>query len=739
MDGANKPLRIRARGDLEFEDHVYQGRRSVVVKDPLALKYFRFEAEEFAILKMLDGKSSAAAIKKQFDREFTPQRLSLAELHQFVGMMHRSGLLISETPGQGVELLKRQRQREAKTRKQGWMNVLAFRFKGFDPDRFLSSLNNIGGAFFSWPAFVAVCMLVSMAGVLLITNFDVFLAKLPHFQDFFAGKNWLALAVVLAVTKVIHEFGHGLACKRFGGQCHEMGLMLLVFTPCLYCNVSDSWMLPNKWKRIAISAAGMYVEIVLAALATFVWWYSHPGFVHQLALNVMFVCSVTTLLFNANPLMRYDGYYILADLVEIPNLRQKATTLVNMTMTHWLFGIEGRPDPFLPTRRRWLFIAFSIASVAYRWLITFSIFWFLYKVLEPYGFKVVGQFLALVSVFGLVAAPLMAARRFFSVPGRWASVNRGRLALAACVAVAAVIGVLAIPLPHYVNCCCYLQPTNSTAIYVEVPGIVESIEVEPGQHVDAGQTLMRMSSTELKYRVAQLAGEVKVAQVSFEATSYAAKLSNDRKIQSNVDPAKALFEAAKVNLEQRQKDVDKLTITAPISGVFVPATPRPKEPNDGSTLETWTGSPVNPKNVGAYLERQTILGHIVNERQQVQAICAVDQKDIEYLQFGQPASIWIRQLPGEAYESKVQLISPAKMQSAPRPLVSRFGGDLVTQPNSDGAEVPVSSVYEVCVPLMVENQFVLDNATGVAKIRVGSHTLGHRLWRLMCQTFRFEM
>ena len=91
-------------------------------------------------------------------------------------------------------------------------------------------------------------------------------AKLPAFHEFFGMKNWLWLAVTLAITKVIHEFGHGLSCKRFGGECHEMGLMLLVLTPCLYCNVSDSWMLPSKWRRAAIGAAGMYVEIVMASV-----------------------------------------------------------------------------------------------------------------------------------------------------------------------------------------------------------------------------------------------------------------------------------------------------------------------------------------------------------------------------------------------------------------------------------------------------------------------------------------
>mgnify|MGYP000497118404 CR=1 FL=1 len=112
---------------------------------------------------------------------------------------------------------------------------------------------------------------------LVIVEWDVFRSRLPAFHEFFGPGNWLLLGLVLAVTKVLHEFGHGLSCKHYGGECHEMGFMLLVLTPCLYCNVSDSWMLPSKWRRAAIGAAGMYVEIVLASIATFVWWFSAPG------------------------------------------------------------------------------------------------------------------------------------------------------------------------------------------------------------------------------------------------------------------------------------------------------------------------------------------------------------------------------------------------------------------------------------------------------------------------------
>ena len=154
--------------------------------------------------------------------------------------------------------------------------------------------------------------------------------------------------ICLAVIKIIHEFGHGLTAKHFGGEVHEMGILFLVLTPALYCDVTDSWLLPNKWKRIWISAAGIYVECFLASIATFVWWYSTPGLLNSLAMATMFICSVNTILFNANPLLRYDGYYVMADWLEIPNLRIKSTQFFAYLFQEKVLGLEIPVQSYMP-------------------------------------------------------------------------------------------------------------------------------------------------------------------------------------------------------------------------------------------------------------------------------------------------------------------------------------------------------------------------------------------------------
>ena len=329
---------------------------------------------------------------------------------------------------------------------------------------------------------------------MIAVQYDVFYARLPTMHEFFDPRSpdkWIYLALTMGVVKVLHELGHGLSCKHFGGECHEIGFMLLVLTPCLYCNVSDSWMLPNKWQRAIIGAAGMYVEVVLASIATFLWWFSDRStLLNNLCLNIMFICSVSTLIFNGNPLLRFDGYYILMDLSEIPNLRQKSTEVLKRFMVGLCLGLEQPENPFLPQKNRILFGLYTVAAVVYRWIVVFSIVFFLIQLFEPIGLKVVGQVVAATGFFGLIVQPLWQLARFFYMPGRMHKVKKFRVIASLAVVAGLLAAVVFLPLPHSVKCEFEIGPRDAAPVYVEVPGLVEEFLVEEGQTVKQGQALV---------------------------------------------------------------------------------------------------------------------------------------------------------------------------------------------------------------------------------------------------------
>jgi len=739
ISSATRPLRLRKRGDLRAQRHRYLGRFYWVVKEPISLKYFRFQEEEFAILQLLNGRRSLAQIKEQFEAAFPPQKVTLSDIHQFVAQLHRSGLVISDAPQQGQSLYRRSGEVQRREWLQRLTSVLAMRFKGVDPERFL----NRSYPYVRWlfhPVTVILCLLLAAGALLLVTvQFDTFQQRLPAFHEFFGPRNWLLLALVLAVTKILHELGHGFSCKHFGGECHEIGVMLLVLTPCLYCNVSDSWLLPNKWQRAAIGAAGIYVELMLAALATFIWWFTQADtLINLLALQVMFICSVSTILFNGNPLLRYDGYYILSDILEIPNLRQKSSQILGRLAGRWCLGLELPENPFLPQRNHLLFASYTIASTVYRWVVVFSILFFLNKVFEPYGLKVLGQMIMLFGLFGLIVMPLYQIFRFLRVPGRIDQVKRKNVLITAGVAAAPIAFVLLVPLPCHVDCAVEIRPRNSRLIFVKVPGQIAEggVEAEAGKFVEEGAPLIRLVNHELELSVAELSG--KIAQQEAQLAGMQAQRAIDPAGVGDLPAAKRALEALNIQLRKKEEDLAELTIQAPTSGTVLPAPSRPDEAPADGRLPSWSGSPLDPENEGAFLDESVQICEL-GDPARMDAVLIIEQGDVEWV--SQKQTVWIKldAYTGESLEGEISDIAENRLEVAPAGLSQQAGGELATRTDASGVQRPLHTSYVALVPIDNSDDRLRSGMRGRAKLRVAPRTLGQRLQRLLMRTIRFDM
>ena len=735
VSSASRALSLRMRPDLTVAEHVYLGQPYRVVKEPIGLKYFRFQEEEYAILTMVDGKSSLEEIKERFENEYAPQKITLQELQHFIGTLHRSGLLVAETE-QGRQLARRDDVNRRKKVFATLSNVLAVRWRGIDPERLLNWLFPYTRWFFTRWAVMAVCLLGLSALLLVGVQYDSFRSRLPTFHEFFGPSNWIYLGCTLAVVKVLHEFGHGLSCKKFGGECHEMGFMLLVFTPALYCNVSDSWLLPNKWHRAAIGAAGIYVEVTMASIATFLWWFSEPGLFNYLCLSVMFICSVSTIMFNGNPLLRFDGYYILADLIEIPNLRQKATTILRRLVLHWCLGIEQPEDPFLPRRNQMLMALYTIAAVCYRWLVMFSIVMFLNSVLEPYGLKVIGQAIALIGLYGLVVQPVWQIAKFLHVPGRMHQVKPKRV-LATLGVIGAVVALIAfLPLPHHVVCTLEVRARDAASVYVEVPGHLEEVLKKPGDEVSAGEPLARLDNLDRQLELIELTGQ---------RDEYKVQLNN-LYLQKSADPRAGReipeleITVAKLDKQVQEKEdqLGALVLKAPKKGlVLAPLSRRGDQPGDGR-LAMWSGIPTEEKNLGAHLDQQQMFCQIGDPRV-LEAVLIVDQGDIELIKKNQSVRIKLESHPGVTVHSKVADIAHIDLKESPAHLSIQAGGNLATRTDASGAQRPISTSYQARVHLNGVSDPIPLGTRGQAKIFTGWQPLGVRLWRVVTRTFHFSM
>lgn len=741
-----RKLPLRMRPDLTAHRHRYQGRVGWVIKEPLGLQYTRLHEEEYAILQMLDGESSLDDIKERFEAEFPPQKITLDELQRFIGSLHQSGLLIADVPGQGKQLKKRRDERKWKELLSTLSNILSIRFRGIDPDRLLTWMHpKLKWIYTPW-AVAAWFVLGLSAALLVAVEFDVFRSKLPAFHQFFNLHNAFLLAVALMVTKVIHEFGHGLTCKHFGGECHEMGVLVLVLTPCLYCNVSDSWMLPNKWHRAAIGVAGMYVEIAIASVCTFLWWFSEPGLLNNLCLSTMFVCSVSTVMFNANPLLRYDGYYILSDISEIPNLRQKSTDILQRKLREWCLGLESPEDPFLPQRNQMFFALYTVAAAVYRWVVVFSILWFLYKFFQPYRLEIIGQMIGVASLFGLVGQPLWKVGKFFYQPGRTGKVKKPHVYASLGVLAAAAAVVLFVPFPHHVMCPLEIQARDASKVFVVVPGVLAKSDVKPGDRVREGARLALLVNEDLLLKIEELEGQREQYQARLENLDKL-KFEDPEAIRHIPETVKSLDSVEK-QLAKKRHDLRRLTLTANAGGTVLPPPEKTnKQKDDEDRLPVWTGVPMDPKNLGCYMAERELFC-LIGDPNLLQANLVIEQADMEFIRRNperlpeeerQYVEIMLDELPGDRFEGHIDAVATDKLKVSPQQLSNKSGGELATKTDEAGVERPQTTSYEARVHLPDTEGVLRLGLRGRAKIQTAPQTLARRFWRYVTQTFHFKL
>ena len=398
-------LRPRLRSACQVHRQHFRGQAWHVVQDPANNQFFRLNEEAYRFVALLDGRRTIAEVWKICNDIAGDAAPTQGEAIQLLGQLYTSNLLQGDLPPDAEGLLRRYRQRITRE-VQGYLtNLLFIRIPLFDPDRFLDRFVGLFGLAFTFWGLPAWLGLMG-AGFYFIAGRTQELVESA--QNILNPAQLPLLYVTVVFIKVIHEFGHAFACKKFGresgsgGEVHVMGIMFLVFTPLPYMDASSSWAFRRKWHRAIVGAAGMMVEMAVAAVAAVVWASTSAGTTtHALAYNLIFIGSVSTLLFNANPLLRYDGYYILSDILEIPNLAQRSRDHLYFLVRRWAWGVKQARDPAHTRGERIWMVVYAVLSTVYRIFISIAILLFISSYL-PF----VGALLAAAAVVAWVLVPL---------------------------------------------------------------------------------------------------------------------------------------------------------------------------------------------------------------------------------------------------------------------------------------------------------------------------------------------
>ena len=732
MRSSQRPVPLCGRHDLVIKTIDFQGVTHFVIKDPVGLTYHRLRADQFRVLTLMDGRKNLESIRDELIREFPALSPTLVDTQMLIADLHQKGLVYSTRPGQAAARIEQKRKNRRKKVFSGVTNILSLRLPGWDPDQLLTAMvPSTRWMFHPVTAFIAVVFVVS-SWLLLAIQFRAFQSGLPAFNQFFGWPNLIFLWMTLACSKVIHEFGHGLSCKMFGSECHEMGVMLLVGSPCLYCDVSDSWMLKNKWPRILIGAAGMIIEVVISAGAIFLWWLTEPGLFHFLCLIIFFVTTITTVIFNANPLMRLDGYYMLSDFLEIPNLRPKADKVTREWLSRLCLGIEPAYDPFMPQTNRHWFIIYAIASKVYGWFVLFGILMFLYTVLKPYGLQSLGQSMAVFSVVGIVVQMVIGTSQLMMTP-REKPIQKWRVAISGIVLVAILIPLGMVPIPFIQWAAFIVEPVNVRHVVTKVPGELMEVDVRPGDHVRKGERLVVLRDARLEDAQRRL-----IVQKQIQETA----INNAWAIDDRAEMMMAEESLQSVNqqLKELNDQMKNLIVVAPDAGTIV-APPRREAPTLDQTktrLHGWTGTPLDEKNRGAFLEERTELLSIAPSPL-MHAILYLDQADRHDVYEGLDVGLKFEHLPNRVFRGKISQIATAHSDFAPEIMSVRNGGLLATTADREGRQQLQEAAYQATVLLSDSPDLLKPNLRGTARFTAANRSAFGWVWRYIRRTFHFKM
>jgi putative peptide zinc metalloprotease protein len=566
----------------------YRGQAWVVLEDAYAHRFFRITPDAHDFLKTLHAGVCVDEAWQAYLRAHPERAPGQEEVVQLLSQLHISNLLHFQDSADSRQIDQRAHETQQKEFKAKALSFLYFRVPLWDPDDFLNAADRWIRhlpALLVWALWIGV--LVAGATVAL-THWEQVASSS---QGAFAWANLPLLYLCMAVMKVVHELCHGFVCKRHGGKVHTFGLMFLVTTPLPYIDTTASWTFPNKWHRMLVSSAGMMADLFMAAAAALLWVATGPGLVNSLAFNVMLIGSVSSLLFNGNPLLRFDAYYVLADFLDIPNFYQKAQSYWFYLGDRYLLGSHAARTPVdVESERKWLML-YAPVSLVYRLMVSYAIVLFVMDLWFGLGLVVF-----CITFYMLILAPLWkAAKHLF---GPRVQAHRWRAWLGASGVVLVAFLLFALPLPYAITAPGVVQFSRASVLYAPIDARLVQAQVGNGQWVQAGETLLRFDPEPLRLDLLQMEREYDELQALQRAAL--AQRSAD------VSPLQDQLDTKQQRMQELRRRMDSLTVRAPHDGRYV-------------TLE-------GRERLGSWLNQGVELGHVLDGADGYQFVAVISQE-----------------------------------------------------------------------------------------------------------------
>jgi putative peptide zinc metalloprotease protein len=652
-------LRPRLLPHARISRHVYRGEPWFVVQDTTAGRYHRISPGAYVLLTRMDGTHTVQSLWDEALQQGGDQLPTQDEVVELLMQLYTQDLLHCDVTPDAAELFERYRKRRNMKWKQWLLNPLSLRIPLIDPDAFLTRWAERLAWIFSRRGALLWLVVVIPAVALAAQHWRELTENLS--DRMLATSNLLALALIYPIVKALHELGHGFATKVWGGAVHEMGLMFLVFAPVPYVDASASSTFPSKHQRAVVGAAGILVETFIGALAMYAWVLVEPGVVRSLLFNVMLIAGVSTVIVNGNPLLRFDGYFVFSDLIEMPNLAQRGQRYLRYLSDRYLFGAKSIEPPHETAEaKRWLFF-YTISAWVYRIIITVSIIIFIAG-----EFFIFGVLLALWGATTLVMMPVWKSiKHILSSP----TLQRNRphaIKVAIGCTAGLLIFVTLIPLPLRTQAEGVVWLPDQALVRAGANGFFERWLVTPGTYVKSGTPVALMRDPQLAAELAAAEARVAEAAARYRAQQFVDPVQGDILLQQ--------LEHEQHSFKRVQERYNRLTLRSETDGLLT--APRDQDINE------------------QFFKKGELLAYIL-DRHQLIARTVVTQDDIDLVRTRfKAAEIRFADAISESHAAKVIREMPGGINELPTAALSpNGGGKIATDPKDQNGLKTLDRIF----------------------------------------------
>jgi len=692
--------RIALSPGVRVRRQTFRGERFYVLEDPLSNQFFRLRPAAYEFVARLRRNRTVDEAWQECLERFPDEAPGQEAALRLLGQLYQANLLHYDRATDTETLFQRYKKRTQRELKSRLTNIMFFRVPLVDPDRFLVWAMPIVKPFLGQLGLLIWLVVVTLGLKTLAENWT---AALDQYQGVLAPANLPFLYLALIVLKSLHELGHAFFCRRYGGEVHTLGVLFMIFTPVPYVDVTSSWGFRARWQRVVVGLGGMLVELFVAAIAVFVWANTGPGTLHGIAYNVMFIASVSTLLFNLNPLLRFDGYYILSDLLGIPNLAQLANRQLRHVFEHHLFGVKPAQSPARTrTEASWLF-TYGITSGAYRLFVFAGI---LLAIADRY--LLLGILMLATCAVAWVATPLVRLVRYLGASPRLDRVRPRAIAVVVGLTVLVIAPFAFIPFPNTFTAIGIIQAVDRSRVVTESAGRLEQVVADVRQPVRRGDVLLELANPELDHSLEATQAALTEVDARLRQT-LTGQIANRQPLEAR----RAVLADQKARLEQQVAD---LRVTARLDGL-------------------WSAPGVHEL-IGRWLPRGSPLGLVLNPAR-FEFVAVVQQTDADRLFRTELASAQIR-LHGQTADSidvEQLRIVPGDSRTLPTPILGWLGGgDIPTEKEDREGRRTSEPFFEVRASLPSSGPVKLaDGQSGRMRFRLPPQPILQQGWRRLRQ------